>query len=129
HMQCIISPVARGDRLYAISGHEFQTVAIRLDGKTGDLTKANVLWKVKSGTAYIPSPVCLGKLFYYAEDNGWGNCLDAQTGKRVWRERKGARHRASLVAGDGKVYSTGAGGVVTVVKAGPDWQLLAKNDL
>lgn len=129
NMQCIISPVTSGDRLLAISGDPFQAVAIRLDGRTGDLTKSNIIWKAKSGTAYVPSPVCVGRHFYFVEDNGWGNCLDVETGKRVWRERMGGNHRASLVAGDGKVYFTGEGGVVTVVKAAREFEVLAKNEL
>jgi outer membrane protein assembly factor BamB len=128
HMQCISSPVIRGDRLIAISGEAFQAVAIRLDGSTGDLTKSNIVWRAKSGGANVPSPVCLGKHFYFIEDNGWGNCLDADTGKRVWRERMGSKHQASLVAGDGKIYFTGEG-VITVVKAGAEFEVLAKNDL
>jgi hypothetical protein len=77
----------------------------------------------------VPSPVCVGGLYYYVEDNGWGNCLEAATGRRVWRERMGGNYRASLVAGDGKVYFTSLEGVVTVVKAGRAFQVLAKNNL
>jgi outer membrane protein assembly factor BamB len=127
--QCIPSPVARDGLLYAISGRNHYTLAIRLDGRTGDLTKTHVQWKARGGAAYVPSPVCLGRHYYYVEDNGWGNCLDAVTGKRVWRERMGSKHQASLVAGDGKVYFTGETGVITVVKAGEKFEVLAKNDL
>lgn len=127
--QCIPSPVASGGRLFAVSGRDHFTVAVRLDGATGDLTRSNVLWRVRSGAAYVPSPVCVGDLYFYVEDNGWGNCLDAQTGRRAWRERMGGKHQASLVAGDGKIYFTGEGGEITVVRAGTAFEVLAKNDL
>jgi outer membrane protein assembly factor BamB len=129
HMQCIPSPVARDGRLFVVPDQRFHTLAIRLDGQKGDLTKTNMLWKVRSGGANVPSPLCLGRLYYYVEDNGWGNCLEAATGKRVWRERMGARHQASLVAGDGKIYFTAETGVITVVRAGDKFEVLAKNDL
>jgi outer membrane protein assembly factor BamB len=128
-MQCIPSPVARGGVLFALSGRENYTFAIRLDGKTGDLTKGNVLWRARARSTFVPSPVCWGDFYYFVEDNGWGHCLDIKTGKTLWRERMGDRHQASLVAGDGKVYFTGEGGVITVVKAGREFDVLAKNDL
>ncbi len=98
-MQCIPSPVVQADRVYAISGRDFYTLAVRLDGGKGDLTNSHVLWKVRSGAAYVPSPVCVGEHFYYVEDNGWGNCLNAATGERVSRRAHG-RQILRLSGGD-----------------------------
>jgi outer membrane protein assembly factor BamB len=128
-MQCIPTPVVYGDMAYVISGRSHYSLAVRLDGARGDLTSTHVTWKAEGGAAYITSPVCYGGHYYYVEDNGWGNCLDAATGERLWRQRMGGNYRASLVAGDGKVYFTSLEGVVTVVKAGAKFQTLAKNDL
>jgi outer membrane protein assembly factor BamB len=128
-MQCIPTPVVHRDTVYAVSGRDHYTLAIRLDGGRGDLTGTNVLWKARAGGTYTCSPVCAGGHYYYVEDSGWGNCLDAATGKRVWRERMDGNFRASLVAGDGKVYFTSLEGVVTVVKQGPAFEVLARNDL
>ena len=58
-----------------------------------------------------------------------GFCLEAATGAEVWHERLGGEHKASPVAGDGKIYFANADGVVSVVKAGPRFELLAKNHL
>src|SRR5690349_17637859 len=103
HMQCIPTPVAQSDRLYTLGGRNHTTLALRLDGAKGDLTQTHVEWTVRSGTANIPSPVCEGELYYYVEDNGFGNCLKAATGECVWRERLGGnKYQASLVGGDGK---------------------------
>jgi outer membrane protein assembly factor BamB len=129
-MQCIPTPVVHGDRLHAISGRDHYTLAIRLDGAQGDLTKSHVLWKVRSGAAYVPSPLCLGEHYYYVEDTGVANCLDAATGNKVWRERLGGnKYQASPVAGAGKIYFTSVNGLVTVVKPGATFEVLAKNDL
>jgi outer membrane protein assembly factor BamB len=127
HMQCIPSPVAAGDLLLASSGEG--TLAIRLDGGRGDLTGSHVVWKSKRGSPYVPSPVCYGGFYYLADDKGWATCLNASTGKLVWKERMGRTFQASLVAGDGKVYYTNLEGGVTVVKAGPKFEVLAKNEL
>jgi outer membrane protein assembly factor BamB len=128
-MQCIPTPVVDGDRVYAVSGRDHYTLAVRLDGATGDLTGTHVAWKAKAGATYICSPVCYEGRYYFVEDTGWGNCLDAATGKLLWRERMDGNFRASLVAGDGKVYFTSLEGVVTVVKAGPAFEVLSRNDV
>ena len=130
HMQCIPTPVAAGGRLLAVGGRDFSTLSIRLDGARGDLTRTHIAWKVKSGGANIPSPLVLDGLCYLVEDNGWGICLRADSGERLWRERLGGRkYSASPVAGDGKVYFTSEDGKVTVVRAGPKFEALASNDL
>jgi hypothetical protein len=128
-VQCIPTPVVHGDMLYVVSGREHYSLAIRLDGSKGDLTDTHVKWKVPSGAAYTTSPVCYQGLYYYVEDTGWGNCLDLATGELRWRERMGGKYHASLLAGDGKVYFTSLEGVITVVKAGPPFEVLAKNSL
>ncbi len=127
HMQCIPSPVAEGDVLLAASGEG--TLAIRLDGARGDLTKTHVLWRSKRGSPYVPSPVCYQGFFYLVDDKGWATCLSVATGKQVWKERLGRSFQASLVAGDGKVYYTDMEGGVTVLRAGPKYEVLARNQL
>jgi outer membrane protein assembly factor BamB len=128
-MQCIPTPVVHGDRVYAISGRDHYTLAIRLDGAQGDLTNSHVLWKVKSGGAYVPSPLVVGEQYYFVEDTGLVNCLNVETGDRLWRERLRGKFQASPVAGAGKVYFASVEGVVIVLKAGPKFEVLARNDL
>jgi outer membrane protein assembly factor BamB len=125
--QCIPTPVVAGDLLLAASGEG--TLAIRLDGSTGDLTSSHVVWKSKRGSPFVPSPVSYDGLFYLVDDKGYATCLKAATGRQVWKERMGKAFQASLVAGDGKIYFPNVEGGVTVVKAGPRFQILAKNEL
>jgi outer membrane protein assembly factor BamB len=57
-------------------------------------------------------------------------CLDAETGEKIYVERAHEqRHRASPVLADGKLYLTARDGVVTVVKPGRNFEILATNDL
>lgn len=130
-MQCIPSPVVLGQRLIAVSGRDGYCQAIRLDGSRGDLTNSHIEWKTKKPRMpYVTSPVCLGDDCYLVEDTlGMGMCLDAATGAERWRERLNGTFHASPVAGGGKVYFMSMEGVVSVVKAGPNFQLLAKNAL
>jgi outer membrane protein assembly factor BamB len=128
-MQCIPSPVTDNDMVYAVSGRQNFTLAIKLDGRRGDLTKSHLIWKAKAGATYVPSPVCYEGLYYYVEDTGIAHCLDALTGKPVWRERLHGQFHASLLAGDGKVYFTSMEGAVSVVKAGKEFELLSRNEM
>ena len=126
-MQCIPSPIVEGNVLVAASGEN--TMAIKLDGKSGNLTDSNMLWINKKAAAYLPSPVLYKGLVYIAGDRGINTCLDAAKGTVVWKKRLGDQYYASPVAGDGKVYFPSKGGIVFVVKAGPQYEVLAKNDM
>jgi outer membrane protein assembly factor BamB len=128
-MQCIPTPVVSGDRLFAAGGGNSRILAIRLVDGRGDLTKSHIAWTARNGTN-IPSPLVLDGLCYCLEDAGFANCFKADGGERVWRERLGGgKYSASPVAGDGKVYFTGESGRVTVVRAGPKFEVLARNDV
>ena len=125
--QCIASPVALGNRVFLAS--QEGALAVRLDGRTGDVTESNVLWKNRRGKPFIPSPLAYEGHVYIAGDRGIVTCLDAKTGKQVWKERLGEQYHASPVAGDGKIYFTSREGVIRVVQAGPQFRMLAQNDM
>jgi outer membrane protein assembly factor BamB len=127
HQQCITSPVLAGDLVVATSG--VSSLAIKLDGKTGDVTESNVVWTNKKAAAFLPSPVGYEGLIYLPGDKGIVLCLDGKTGKQLWKERAGGSYYASPVAGDGKVYFTSNEGVIYVVGAGKTFELLAENDM
>jgi outer membrane protein assembly factor BamB len=128
-MQCIPTPVPWGDVVYAVSGRKGDTLAIRPAGGKGELTNTHVIWKTPRGAPYVPSPLCHDGLYYLVDDEGIATCLEAATGKRLWQERLRGRFHASLVAGDGKVYYAAMDGTVSVVQAGPTFNLLARNKL
>jgi outer membrane protein assembly factor BamB len=105
--------------------------AIRLGGK-GDMTKTAVKWKYYKSLPNVPSPLFYGGLIYMIKDGGIVTALDAETGE----VRKQGRLRASMdryfsspVAADGKIFMTSEPGVVSVLKAGPDWEVIHANDL
>lgn len=127
HFQCIPSPVVQGDLLVACSGDN--SMGIKLDGATGDLTKSHVLWKNKKAKAFVPSPLLYENRVYLPDDKGIVTCLDAHTGKPLWRERLGEAYHASPVAGAGMIYFTSKEGIVRVIRASEAFELLAENDV
>jgi outer membrane protein assembly factor BamB len=110
--------------------------AIRADAtgdislKTGESANAGVAWSYSRDGAYMSTPVVYGDLLYNCRVNGVLNVYNARTGERAYQSRLGGGmtgFSSSPVAGDGKVYFPSEDGDVYVVKAGPTFELLAKN--
>ena len=130
-----VSPslVAADGIVYATGGYPRQgTIAARAGGK-GDVTQTNVLWSSQSAS-YVPSPVvCQGHL-YIISDQGSAICLEARTGKLVYKERLpgvtgGKPFYASVVLAGGHLYATSRRNGTFVVQAAPTFTLLAQNKL
>jgi outer membrane protein assembly factor BamB len=104
---------------YMTSG---KAVAFALDpGVTGDLTHANIGWKVTKGLPYIPSPLVYRGLMYMVNNQGRLSAFEMKTGKEVYALKQVGLTRAyaSPVAANGHLYLCGVDKKVIVVKAGP----------
>jgi len=80
----------------------------------------------------MQTPLVYGGLLYNCRDNGVLSVYDAKSGRRLYQQRLGeggSGFTASPVAADGKVYFTSEEGEVFVLKAGPAFELLARNRL
>ncbi len=114
-----------------------QPIVALKPGATGDITlkqgetrNAHIVWSTTRGGPYIPTPVIYQDQLYVLQGNGVLQAYKVATGERVYQERlggTGGSFSASLVAADGKIYATSEDGDVFVVKAGPTYELLAKN--
>jgi outer membrane protein assembly factor BamB len=107
-------------------------------GSTGDLTLKDgkdssdaIVWSKKSGGVYLPSPIVYGDHLYLVNNNGVMSAYEAKTGTRVYQQRvgTGGSFVASPVAAAGKLYLATEDGDVFVVKAGAQYELLAKNSV
>ncbi len=108
--------------------------------KAIDLAKAKdvingtpaILWEYNQDTPYTPSPVLMdGKLYFLKGNNGVMTCLDAKDGKVMYSNQKldGITNIFSSPTGNkDKIYVAGTN-VVNVIKAGPEFSILAKNSL
>ena len=88
-------------------------------------------WRIPKGTPDVPCPLVADGLVYLAREAGGLSCLDAKTGKAYYsgKPTHNHRHRASPVLADGKLYLTARDGVVTVVKAGKEFEKVSTNKL
>jgi outer membrane protein assembly factor BamB len=124
----IASPIAVDGIVYAPTRVR-PLQAFRAGGR-GDITKSHLVFAFQNGPD-VPTPVTDGKYFYSFNDNGVVYCLDAKTGAQVYggkRVRPGT-YSASPILADGKIYITNEDGVTSVVKAGPQFEVIAENDM
>jgi hypothetical protein len=105
-------------------------MAIRPDGR-GNVTDTHVVWQTEKGCSYVPSPIASadGRYFLVVSDEGITSLFDASTGQRHWMERIGPHYSASLVTVDGLVHFLSDAGVTTIVRPGPQFDVVARNDL
>ncbi|MEO8351236.1 MAG: PQQ-binding-like beta-propeller repeat protein [Chthoniobacteraceae bacterium] len=102
--------------------------AFRLGGK-GDLKETNLVWQQRKAMPKVPSMLYLMPHLFAISDGGIATCMEAATGSVLWQERVGGTFSASPVAADGRIYFLGDNGETTVVAAGPEFKVLAKNPL
>jgi outer membrane protein assembly factor BamB len=123
-------PVYGHGLVFVCTGYNTVTLlAIRPDGR-GDVTRTHVAWKLrKSSVPHVSSPLLAGDELYLVGDRGLVSCLDARTGNVHWQEQVGGRHSASPLYADGKVYLQDEEGVGTVLQAGKQFKVLARNPL
>ncbi|MEM7310793.1 MAG: PQQ-binding-like beta-propeller repeat protein [Planctomycetota bacterium] len=110
-------------------------LAIRPPGKAGeaepDAAQPEIAWQADVGVPECPSPLCYDGLLFVVKNGGMASCYDAASGTLRYRGRLGARGPcyASPVAGGGRIYTASARGVVTVLAAGDELQVLSQQDL
>jgi outer membrane protein assembly factor BamB len=127
--QYVASMVYGDDTLFMAAGFPtYHLMGIRPDG-AGNVTNTHVLWHDRRGLDYVPSPIAHEKHFFYVNDNGIAGCLVAKTGQRLWSERLGKHHSASPVSAGGYLYFLDDAGTMYVLKAGPQFEVIAKNAL
>jgi outer membrane protein assembly factor BamB len=124
----VASPVVYEGIVYAPTRVK-PLLAIRAGGR-GDITNSHKLWSFANGPD-VPTPVTDGKYFYIVDDRGVAWCLDAKSGQVIWGPQriKSGTYSSSPVLADGKLYITNEDGLTTVIKAGPEFQVMAENDL
>ena len=102
--------------------------AVKVDG-SGDVTHSHVKWTVLKGIPAKPSPVLSDGLIYVMEDSGIASCFDASNGDLVWKKRIGGKYSASPLMVNDRIYFASHEGIVTVIQAGREFQVIAENQL
>src|SRR5262249_20594549 len=114
-----------------------QLVAIQA-GASGELSAtsgkstAGIAWSAPRGDLEMASPLIFqGHLYVFSQRGGCVSCYNAETGKRLYRERLSgaASFWASPWAAGDKIYGLDQDGTTYVMAAGPEFRLLVENHL
>jgi len=129
------SVIAHEGIVYVTGGREpnRRCLAIRAGGR-GDVTNSRVLWTLEE-TPKVGTPVYHDGYLYWINQLGAAVCVHAENGHVVYEEDLGFGGRgrdkvyASLVVADGKLFGVSREDGAVVLKAGPQFEELARNRL
>lgn len=76
---------------------------VRPPSKKGE--NAEIAWRMKGKTPYVPTPVSDGKTVFALSDGGVLTALDATSGKVKWTQQMQANFYASPIIADGKLLA------------------------
>lgn len=97
--------------------------------KSGDVTVSGKLWSVPLSNHCMSTPAIYNGLVFVGDSGRNINCIDAETGEKLWvQETKGAIWASPLVA-DGKVYVGTRSGDFWVMSASREKRVLHTIDL
>ena len=92
----------------------------------------SIVWRHERGSPYTTTPLVYDGLLYIVTDNGILSAYRVADGSRVYQQRiarDAGGFSASPVAAAGRLYFTSEDGNIYVVRAGPVFELLARNDM
>lgn len=124
--------VAHEGIAYVTAGRKPHMLAIRAGGK-GDVSKTHILWEV-SETPKVATPLVHEGRLNWVDNRGVATCIDAKTGKTLYKERLEIRGRgdkvyASPVLAGGKLFVPTREDGTIVLAAGPDFNEIGRNRL
>jgi len=126
------SVMAHGDVAFVTAGIKTHTLAIRAGGE-GDVSASRILWESKDGSK-VGTPLYHNGHLYWVDQAGIAFCVNAETGKTVYKERLQVRARrdkvyASPVLADGRLYVVTREDGIVVLAAEPEFKELGRNRL
>ena len=96
--------------------------------KEGETANQGVQWSIPRGGSYMHTMLLYRNRLYNVNWNGSIDCLDALTGKEIYKAKLGKTDSfiASPVASDGKIYIVDELGKIYIISDGDIFNLLAE---
>ena len=127
------SPIYGDGVIVAMGGFLGTTIAVK-PGGSGDVTATHRLWQTPRTKNRLGSGVVFNGHVYILNTEGIAECLELQTGKRVWDERlkgpgaKSESWSSMILIGD-KIYVLNQSGDTIVLRASPKFEVIAINSI
>lgn len=121
-------PIVEAGMVFVCTGYNRPSLlAIDPSGR-GDVTDTHVKWSTNSNVPHTPSLIGFdSKLLMVNDTGGIVSCLDALSGRELWKERVGGNFSASPLLVDSKLYLLDEEGTCSVLDVSGEPQELAKN--
>ena len=84
---------------------------------------------LNDGLGYVTTPLFFEGHLYLWRDDGILACLDAATGKGIYKERIGGNYFSSPIIADGKIVGLSREGELVVVKPGETFEILGRSQV
>jgi outer membrane protein assembly factor BamB len=101
--------------------------------KGDETSNASIVWAMKTGAPYIPSPLVMGDTYYTLFDRGFFTAHDVRTAKELYPRQRISTDTAAFTASpwayNGKIFALSEDGDTYVIQAGPEFKVLGKNSL
>lgn len=133
----IPTPVTGHGMIYFNSAHgRLSPVMAVKSNARGDITLAEnetknnyIAWSYPRGGSYMGTMLVVGDYLYNGAWNGLLTCYNAISGEEIYKQKAGSgnSYTSSPVAADGKIYFGDDNGKIAVIKAGPEYKLIAEN--
>lgn len=129
----IVSPInvlagsGSKDSLIAVGCKSGVYFTVRPPVKKGEA--AEIAWRMKGKTPYVPTPVSNGKTVFALSDGGMLTALDAKSGDVKWTRQMQANFYASPVIADGKLLALSREGEMITADVSDGYQELSRCSL
>lgn len=131
------SPTFLDDLIVVAGGTDDRLLSVIRAGAKGDVTpgaggRSALVWQKKGIGPQMPTPLAYRGHLYVCSNEGVLGCYDLETGSEFYRvplSNEADRVVASPIAADGKIYVATRKGLVFVIRAGPNFEVISKNDM
>ena len=101
----IAAPCLAGDRLLINTGSGASgKECVVFELANGAKEQPKISYRHRRGLPYVPSAIALGGRFFLFADSGFASCLDAASGRELWRERIDGKFFSSPVSNGEAIY-------------------------
>jgi len=95
----------------------------------GDITRTNVLWRVKTPVLQLLTPLIKDRVIYTVDSRNNLSAIDARRGDTLYSKKLKNRYNSSPVYAGGRIYFTSVKGETLVLQAGRVLQVISENKL
>ena len=115
--------------VFCVTDYDHPALWALRPGGRGDVTETHVAWKIPEPMPQQPSLLLIGERIYLVTNRGLAACVEAKTGRFVWKQRISGEYAASPIYADGRIYLFSDRSVTTVIEPGDACKIVATSRL